>query len=139
MSDIFYSSEIQKLLVRSDYKTNSIATDEDGYSHRIDFDNGANNGSISTENGKIVWIEENTSVAHNEDSTESPPRRVEALVRQRAQLGMILNQIINITHLLNGGTMVDCSEKLEQLKNFVEDALGESAKRSAFNLRTRKV
>jgi hypothetical protein len=57
----------------------------------------------------------------------SPFRQVETLVRWRAQLGMILNQIINITHLLNGGTMVDCSEKLDQLKKFVEDALSESA------------
>ncbi|MCK9436755.1 MAG: hypothetical protein M0Q12_06055 [Synergistaceae bacterium] len=48
------------------------------------------------------------------------------LNKRRSELGIIQNQIIKITHLFNGGTMVDCEEKLERLKKFVEKLLGES-------------
>lgn len=57
MSDIRFSVMIQKILSESGYKTSSIATDEDGYSHRIDFSQEHNKGRIYTEAGKITHIE----------------------------------------------------------------------------------
>jgi len=57
MSDISFSAMIQKILSESGYKTSSIATDEDGYSHRINFSQEHNTGLIYTENGKITYID----------------------------------------------------------------------------------
>lgn len=54
--DIGFSSKIQRLLVASDFKTDSISTDEDGYSHCILFAIGNCEGEIHTERGKIVHI-----------------------------------------------------------------------------------
>jgi len=57
MSDISFSAKIQKLLSESGYSTDSISTDEDGYSHRIKFTKSGNKGVIYTNDGKISMIE----------------------------------------------------------------------------------
>jgi len=55
--DITFSCGIQDTLKLSGFNTDSISSDEDGYSHCIRFDNGDCAGKIHTEDGKIVFIE----------------------------------------------------------------------------------
>ena len=57
MSDISYSNKIHALLKESGFKTSSISLTEDGDSHCIKFNNVLCEGSIMTENGKILHIE----------------------------------------------------------------------------------
>ena len=65
-SELGLYTMIQRILNESGYKTNSVSTDEDGDSHRIDFSQECNNGNIHTCDGKITHIEGNRRGAQHE-------------------------------------------------------------------------
>lgn len=56
-NDIVFSYNLQKMLVSHGFKVESLAADEDGYSHCVKIENAECEGAIHTEKGRIVCIE----------------------------------------------------------------------------------
>ena len=54
-------------------------------------------------------------------------RQLDPLVRRRAELEIIYNQVIKLENLFNGGTLVEFSDNLETLKKDIQRMLSESA------------
>lgn len=57
MPDIGFCTKILNLLIDSGFKTNTVAIDEEGDEHCIEFSNSLCFGKICTNKCKIVYIE----------------------------------------------------------------------------------